>query len=104
MKRSLSSALLFAAAAVSLPAAAQFAKPEDAIKYRKAAMTMMNTHVGRLFGMANGRIPFDAKTAAVQSKSPELIAAVGDFYDSLRPEQQQKVREFMQRGRHGWGR
>jgi hypothetical protein len=34
----------------------------------------------------------------------ELIAAFGDFYDSLKPEQQQKVREFMQRGRHGWGR
>lgn len=48
-----------------------------------------------------------AKTAAVQAKSPEVIAAAGDFFDSLRPEQQARLREFMQRrgGRHrGWHR
>ena len=52
------------AAAVAMPAAAQFAKPEDAIKYRKAAFTVMATHFGRVAAMANGRIPFDAKAAA----------------------------------------
>lgn len=46
------------------PAAAQFQKPEDAIKYRKAAFTVMGTHFGRLGAMANGKIPFDAKVAA----------------------------------------
>ena len=51
-------------AGVAMPAAAQFAKPEDAIKYRKAAMTVMGTHFGRVAAMANGRIPFDAKAAA----------------------------------------
>ena len=50
--------------AIALPAAAQFAKPEDAIKYRKAAFTVMASHFGRVAGMANGRIPFDAKLAA----------------------------------------
>ncbi|MBC7715627.1 MAG: cytochrome c [Pseudorhodobacter sp.] len=49
---------------VALPAAAQFQKPEDAIKYRKAAFSVMATHFGRLGAMANGRIPFDAKVAA----------------------------------------
>jgi periplasmic protein CpxP/Spy len=44
------------------------------------------------------------KIAAVNGKSPEVIAAMADFFDSLRPEQQQKVREFMQRGRGGWHR
>jgi len=40
------------------------------------------------------------KTAAITSKSPEVIAALADFYDSLNPAQQQKVREFMEkRGR-----
>ena len=40
------------------------------------------------------------KTAAVTGKSPEVIAAMADFYDSLNPAQQQKVREFMdKRGR-----
>lgn len=43
----------------------------------------------------------EAKTAAVRSKSPEVIAAAGDFYDSLKPEQQQKVRDFMAK-RRGW--
>ena len=43
----------------------------------------------------------DTKTAALKGKSPEVIAAFGDFYDSLKPEQQQKVRDFMSK-RHGW--
>ncbi|MES2954334.1 MAG: Spy/CpxP family protein refolding chaperone [Pseudomonadota bacterium] len=42
------------------------------------------------------------KTAALQAGSPEVIAAAADFFDNLRPEQQQKVRDFMQRGRR-WG-
>ena len=68
MTRILPSMLMTAAAvaalATALPAAAQFAKPEDAIKYRKAAFTVMATHFGRVAAMANGRIPFDAKMAA----------------------------------------
>lgn len=59
---------------------------------------------GNTFDRAKARAFVDAKTGAIQSKSPELIAALGDFYDSLKPEQQQKVRDFMSRGRHGWGR
>ncbi len=51
-------------AAIALPAAAQFAKPEDAIKYRKGALFVMGQHFGRVAAMANGKIPFDAKAAA----------------------------------------
>jgi cytochrome c556 len=50
--------------ALAMPALAQFAKPEDAIKYRRAAFTVMGTHFGRVAAMANGRVPFDAKAAA----------------------------------------
>ena len=47
----------------------------------------------------------DEKTAAVKSGSPEVIAAAADFFDNLRPDQQQKVRDFMdRRGRGHWGR
>ena len=65
MKR-LSPSLLTALAAllgtlVALPASAQFAKPEDAIKYRKAAFTLLGTHFGRVAAMATGKMPFDAK-------------------------------------------
>lgn len=57
------SACLLALAAVA-PAQAQFAKAEDAIKYRKAGFTVMAAHFGRLGAMAQGRVPFDAKAAA----------------------------------------
>jgi cytochrome c556 len=56
--------LALAGATVALPAAAQFQKPEDAIKYRKAAFTVMAAHFGRVAGMAAGKIPFDAAAAA----------------------------------------
>jgi Spy/CpxP family protein refolding chaperone len=41
------------------------------------------------------------KTTAMQAKSPETLAALAAFYDSLNPTQQQKVRDMME-GRHGW--
>jgi cytochrome c556 len=47
----------------ALPAAAQFQKPEDAIKYRQSAFTVLAAHFGRIGAMANGRVPFDAKVA-----------------------------------------
>ena len=47
----------------ALPAAAQFQKPEDAIKYRQSVMTVMATHFGRVAAMAQGRVPFDPKAA-----------------------------------------
>ena len=50
--------------ALAAPASAQFAKPEDAIKYRQSAFSVMGTHFGRVGAMANGRVPFDAKAAA----------------------------------------
>ena len=43
-------ALLAAAAAVSLPAAAQFAKAEDAINYRQSAFAVETRHVRIAFG------------------------------------------------------
>jgi cytochrome c556 len=60
--------------ATALPAAAQFAKPEDAIKYRKAGMTVMATHFGRVAGMANGKIPFDAKMAADNAEIAAMMS------------------------------
>jgi cytochrome c556 len=63
-RKKLLSSFAALALAASLPAAAQFAKPEDAIKYRQSAMSLQGTHFGRLAAMANGRIPFDAKVAA----------------------------------------
>lgn len=50
--------------ALAAPASAQFAKPEDAIKYRQSTLSVIGTHFGRVGAMANGRVPFDAKVAA----------------------------------------
>ena len=68
--------LLLAAATVAglltaLPAAAQFQKPEDAVKYRKAAFTVMATHFGRIGAMVQGRVPFDAAAATANA---EIVA------------------------------
>ena len=64
MKSAISFVLAAAAITLSAPASAQFAKPEDAIKYRKSALTVMAAHFGRLGAMATGKAPFDAKVAA----------------------------------------
>lgn len=61
-------------ATLALPAAAQFAKPEDAIKYRRAAFTVMSTHFGRVAAMSSGKIPFDAKAAADNAEIATLMS------------------------------
>jgi cytochrome c556 len=57
--------------AMAAPASAQFAKPEDAIKYRQSALFVMSQHFGRIGAMVNGRVPFDAKAAA---DNAEIVA------------------------------
>ena len=59
--------------ALAGPASAQFAKPEDAIKYRQGALTVMGAHFGRIGAMANGRVPFDAKVAA---ENADIVASM----------------------------
>ncbi len=49
-------------------------RPEQAIKYRQSAMTLMGAHFGRLNGMAQGRIPFDATVAADNAHLVALLA------------------------------
>ena len=73
-------ALLTAATAATLalltamPAQAQFAKAEDAIKYRKSALFIMGQHWGRLGAMATGRVPFDAKVAAENADALAVVS------------------------------
>ena len=62
MKRTLAVAAVLAAL-TPLAAQAQFAKPEDAIKYRQSSYSVLATHFGRIGAMVNGRIPYDAKIA-----------------------------------------
>lgn len=57
--------LIAALSALTLlaPAHAQFAKSEDAVKYRKNSLFVMQQHWARVGAMAQGRVPFDAKVA-----------------------------------------
>ncbi len=58
---------------------------------------------GATFDKARAQAMVEEKTGALRAKSPEVIDAMAGFYDSLRPEQQQKVRDYLARGgRHGW--
>ncbi|NDG16372.1 MAG: cytochrome c, partial [Betaproteobacteria bacterium] len=56
MKYLLASASILLAG-MTLPAQAQFAKAEDAIKYRQSALFVMGQHFSRLAAMAQGKIP-----------------------------------------------
>jgi cytochrome c556 len=53
---------------IALPASAQFQKPEDAIKYRKSAFTVMATHFGRIGAVVQGKAPYDAATTAANAQ------------------------------------
>jgi cytochrome c556 len=71
MKYTLSCASALLMLAMGLPAQAQFAKPEDAIKYRKNTLFVMQQHWARLGAMAQGRVPYDAKLAI---ENADLVA------------------------------
>ena len=73
MKKPLILITALASILLALPAAAQFAKPEDAIKYRKASLSVMGTHFSRVGAMATGKAPYDAKAAA---ENADIAAAM----------------------------
>lgn len=76
MKKALMSIAAVAALAAALPAQAQFQRPEDAVKYRQSALSLIGTHFGRLGGMAQGRIPFDAAQAAANADVVANLSAL----------------------------
>ncbi len=74
MKKTASLAIIASTLALSLPAAAQFAKPEDAIKYRQSVMFIISQNAGRVGAMVQGKVPFDAKVAADSAATMEFMA------------------------------
>lgn len=71
MKIAASLAIAAASLMLAAPASAQFAKPEDAVKYRQGVLFVMAQHFGRIGAMANGRAPYDAKAA---TENAEIVA------------------------------
>ena len=58
---------------------------------------------GEKFDRAGAQALVDQKAGVMRAAAPDVITAMGDFYDSLKPEQQAKVRTFMERGPMGRG-
>lgn len=73
MKKLASLALAISVTVTALPASAQFAKPEDAIKYRQSALFVMQQNFSRVAAMAAGKAPFDAKVAAESAAVAEYM-------------------------------
>ncbi|QOF78118.1 Spy/CpxP family protein refolding chaperone [Variovorax sp. 38R] len=69
--------------------------PRSQFKALFAGNTLDQTGAARLI---------EEKTAVVRTGSPEVIAAAADFFDHLNAAQQQKVRDFMDRGGRRWNR
>jgi len=57
---------------------------------------------GTSFDRSKAQALVEGKTAAVRDKAPAVVTAMADFYDSLKPEQQQKLRDMLAKGRR-WG-
>jgi periplasmic protein CpxP/Spy len=85
----------------------------DAFKAQRSALVTGATEpraqlqalvAGAQFDRAKAQALLDDKLAAVRDKSPAVLQAMAEFYDGLRPEQQQKLRDLMARGRghRGW--
>jgi cytochrome c556 len=104
MIRLVSLTLAAAGAFLAFPAAAQFAKTEDAVQYRQSAMFLQNHHFGRIAAMANGRIPYDqaaavadAEIVAVISQRPWIAYGPGTLGGNAKPEiwkEQAKFKEY----------
>lgn len=71
MKKTILTLIAVSASVISFSAVAQFAKPEDAVKYRKAVFSVTAAHFGRMGAMAQGKVPFDAKLAM---ENAEIVA------------------------------
>ena len=93
--------------------AAQKAKLQplaDALREQRLALLARGTHprteiqpliAGNTFDRTAAQRLLQSKLEAVNSKSPAVLTAFGDFYDSLRPDQQAQLREMLNRGHHG---
>jgi cytochrome c556 len=78
MKKSAIAAVLVAATAA--PVAAQQVKPENQVKYRKAAYTLMNLNLGSLAAMAQEKKPFNRDEAQRSADLLAMLAAVPRSY------------------------
>lgn len=53
---------------------AQFAKPEDAIKYRKSVMFLIAQHFTRMYAVVQGKAPYDEDAFSVNAEIIKMLA------------------------------
>lgn len=53
---------------------AQFAKPEDAVKYRQSVLSVMGTHFGRIGAVVKGEKPYDKNTVMADAALVEILS------------------------------
>jgi cytochrome c556 len=78
MKAQLHSLLFAAVALTAVPASAQFAKPEDAAKYRQSVMFLQSQHAGRINAQLKSdrpNLPAIAKDAMILDTMDKLFFA-----------------------------
>lgn len=91
---------------------ANFVKLMDTMRAQRQAMMggepgamheqMQSLIKGDHFDAAKANELAKQRSAAMSQGAPEVISAMATFFDSLKPEQQAKVRDFMaKRGMHG---
>ncbi|AWB32676.1 c-type cytochrome [Orrella marina] len=79
MKKSLIGSLVAAGCAAVFAVSAgaqtiQFAKPEDAIKYRQGAFQLIKTHFGTLQPVVRGQVPYDKDAVAADIYVLDVVA------------------------------
>ena len=86
---------------------ARLATLADALQAQRAALMaggpprteLQALIAGPSFDRAKAQALLDSKTGVVRDKAPAVLTAFGDFYDSLKPAQQQTLREMLAKGR-----
>jgi len=74
MKRLLAYIALSTLIAAPLSAQAQFARVDDAVKYRQAAFQVLSTHINRVGAVVKSDMPFDKSTVEVNVAIIELLS------------------------------
>ena len=74
MKRTLTGFVLTTLLASPFAAQAQFAKVEDAVKYRKSSLSVMGTHFSRIGAVVKGEKPYDKAAVEADAAVVEMMA------------------------------
>ncbi|WP_459618149.1 c-type cytochrome [Bordetella sp. 2513F-2] len=72
----IAAAACIGAALWSVPAAAQFAEPEDAIDYRQSALSLIASHFTRMQPVVRGQAPYDAAQIQANVKLLQTLSTL----------------------------